>query len=78
MEAINTHFNQAQLKLLDMLSYVKTPQALHDLENVISDYFAQKAQDEMEKMWQEGTLNDEKIEEFRLLHERTPYSKPVL
>ena len=61
-----------------MLSYVKTPQALHDLENVISDYFAQKAQDEMEKMWQEGTLNDEKIEEFRLLHERTPYSKPVL
>lgn len=41
MEAINTQFNQAQLKLLDMLSYVKTPQALHDLENVISDYFAQ-------------------------------------
>lgn len=31
MEAINTHFYQAQLKLLDMLSYVKTPQALHDL-----------------------------------------------
>lgn len=78
MEAINTHFNQAQLKLLDMLSYVKTPQTLHDLENVISDYFAQKAQNEMEKMWQEGTLNDGKIEEFRYLHERTPYSKPVL
>ncbi len=49
MEATNTHFNQAQLKLLDMLSYVKTPQALQDLENVISDYFAQKAQEEMEK-----------------------------
>lgn len=31
MEATNTHFNQAQLKLLDMLSYVKTPQELHDL-----------------------------------------------
>ena len=36
-------FNQAQMQLLDMMSFVKTPEALSDLNKVISDYFARKA-----------------------------------
>lgn len=39
--------NQAQLQILDMMSFVKTPEALKDLKQVISDYFAQKADAEM-------------------------------
>lgn len=30
--------NQAQLQILDMLSFIKTPEALQDLNKVISDY----------------------------------------
>lgn len=71
-------FNQAQMQLLDMMSFVKTPEALSDLNKVISDYFARKADEEMNKLWNEGFLNDEKIEQFRHLHERTPYNKPTL
>ena len=71
-------FNQAQMQLLDMMSFVKTPEALSDLNKVISDYFARKADEEMNKVWDEGFLNDEKIEQFRHLHERTPYNKPTL
>lgn len=71
-------FNQAQLQLLDMMSFVKTPEALSDLNKAISDYFVKKADEEMEKMWNEGTLNKEKTENFRTLHERTPYNKPLL
>ena len=71
-------FNQAQMQLLDMMSFVKTPEALSDLNKVISDYFARKADEEMNKLWDEGFLNDEKIEHFRHLHERTPYNKPTL
>jgi hypothetical protein len=71
-------FNQAQLQLLDMMSFVKTPEALDDLNKVISDYFVQKADAEMNKMWEEGSLSDERLESFRHLHERTPYNKPVL
>ncbi len=70
--------NQAQLQLLDMLSFIDTQEALLDLNKVISDYFVRKADAEMDKMWNEGTLNEKKIEEFRLLHERTPYNKTVL
>lgn len=56
--------NQAQLQLLDMLSFIKTPEALQDLNKVISDYFVQKADAELDRMWNEGTLNEERIESF--------------
>lgn len=70
--------NQAQLQLLDMLSFVKTPQALQDLNKVISDYFVKMADAEMDKMWEEGLLSAERIEGFRHLHERTPYNTPTV
>ena len=60
--------NQAQLQILDMLSFIKTPEALRDLNN-----FVQMADAELDRMWNEGTLNEERIESFRHLHERTPY-----
>ena len=39
--------NQAQMQILDMMSFVKTPEALKDLKQAISNYFAQKADAEM-------------------------------
>ena len=66
------------LQILDMLSFIKTPEALRDLNKVISDYFVQMADAELDRMWNEGTLNEERIESFRHLHERTPYNKPIL
>ena len=39
--------NQAQLQILDMLSFIKTPEALRDLNKVISDYFVQMADAEL-------------------------------
>ncbi len=66
-----TVFNQAQMQLLEMMSFVRTPESLADLNQVISDFFAQKAQDEIDHMWDTGELNAEKVERFRHLHERT-------
>lgn len=68
-----TVFNEAQLELLKMMSVFNTPEAVSDLKQAISDYFARKTEDEINKMWKEGTLNEEKVESFRTLHERTPY-----
>ena len=44
------------------------------MKKVISDNFVQMADDELDRMWNEGTLNEERIESFRHLHERTPYN----
>lgn len=49
-------FNEAQLQLLDMMSFVKTPEALKELNRAVSDYFVKKADGEMSKMWDEAEV----------------------
>ena len=71
MEA--TVFNDAQLELLNMMATVKSPDTLSELKQAISNFFAQKVEDEVNRLWQTGELNDAKVESFKHLHERTPY-----
>lgn len=68
-----TVLNDAQLELLKMMSFFSSPEALGDLKQAISNYFAKKAEDEIDRLWENGTLTEEKVEGFRSLHERTPY-----
>lgn len=71
MEA--TILNEAQLEMLKLMSAVKTPEALAELKQAISDYFARKAAEEIDRMWADDRLTDDRVESFRHLHERTPY-----
>ena len=64
----------AQLSILDMMSFVKTPTAIDELKSVLSDYFANRLSEEIDKMWENGDLSEAKIESFRHLHERTHYN----
>ena len=68
-----TVFNQAQLELLDMMQWVKSPEVLAELKQVISDFFAKKGQEELDAMWERGEMTEEKLKNFETLHERTPY-----
>ena len=68
-----TALNQAQVQLLEMLSFVQTPETWGELKQVISDYFAKKAQMEIDHLWETGELDEAKVEGFRHLHERTTY-----
>lgn len=68
-----TILNDAQMELLKMISVFNTPEATADLKQAISNYFAQKAEEEIDKMWEDGTLTEAKVECFRNLHERTAY-----
>ena len=70
-----TIFNEAQLELLRMLALVQSPEALSELRKVLKNYFAQKAREEMERMWATGEMSQQKYDSFRMLHERTPYRK---
>ena len=72
MEA--TVFNPAQLQLLEMMSFVKSKESLEELKQAISNHFAELAQKEIDRLWETGELNEERIESFRNLHERTPYN----
>jgi len=57
--------NEAQLQILDMMSFIKSEETLNDLKKVISDFFAQQAQDEINRLWETGELNETKVESFR-------------
>ena len=68
-----TVLNDAQLELLKMVSVFDTPESVADLKQAISNYFAQKTEEEIGRLWENGTLNEAKVESFRSLHERTTY-----
>ena len=69
----STVFNNAQMELLDMMSFVDTPEMLAQLKQAISDFFSRRAEEEIDRLWETGALNEQKVEDFRHLHERTPY-----
>lgn len=71
----STVLNEAQLELLKMVATFDTPEAVADLKQAVSNYFAQKANEEIDKLWADGTLTDAKVADFRNLHERTPYDR---
>ena len=62
----STEFNQAQMQLLEMMSFVRTPESLADLNKVISDYFAQQAQEEINRLWATGELNKSFMGDWRI------------
>lgn len=70
----STVFNNAQMELLDMMSFVDTPEMLAQLKQAISDFFARRAEEEIDQLWETGALDEQKVEDFRNLHERTPYN----
>ena len=70
-----TVFNDAQVDIINMMQWVKSPEALADLKQAISDFFAKKVKEEMDAMWMRGEMTQEKVDSFADLHERTPYRK---
>lgn len=70
-----TVLNDAQIDILNMMRWVKSDETLNDLKQAISDFFAKKAKEEMDAMWENGTMTQEKFDSFATLHERTPYRR---
>lgn len=63
-------FTPAQQNMLRMMSFVKTQHVLHELENVISDYFMTKADEEMDALWEAGAVNEATIKQWGEEHYR--------
>lgn len=68
-----TIFNEAQLELLNIMASIKDEAELHDLKHAISEFFARRADEEMEKLWNEGKWNEQTNSELKAVHYRTPY-----
>lgn len=59
-----TIFNPARMELLEMMSFVDSPEALSQLKKVISDYFAKQTQEKIDRLWESGQLDEKKWKVF--------------
>ena len=69
----SVELNQAQLSILRLLARMNTKEKVDELKQVISNYYAQKATEEMDRLWDSGEWSEEKNEAVLEEHLRTPY-----
>ena len=69
----NIAVHQAQVGILRLLGRMKTLDEVHELRQIISNYYAQKATEEMDKLWESGQWSEEKNNAVLNEHLRTPY-----
>lgn len=68
-----SYTQQAQLELLNALNNIQTEAELNEFRSLMANYFAQKAQRAIDTLWDNGTINEDTIEEWGKEHMRTPY-----
>jgi hypothetical protein len=71
----STPFTPFQIEMLELISRVKSESEMNDIRRLLGQYFAKQAEDALDRLWDEGKLNDEVIEEWKSEHMRTPYKQ---
>ena len=65
-------FNPAQLELLSTMASLNTEADLIELKQALARFFADRVDREMERLWNEGAINEETLESWKHEHMRTP------
>lgn len=65
--------NKAQMKVLESFASVKSDDELDGLMDVLKNYYASLLDKELERLWDNGTLDQKRLDELRNVHLRTPY-----
>ena len=63
----------AQLELLNALKSISSEAELNEFKDLVAHFFAAKAQKEIDALWDNGTINEETIQQWGAEHMRTPY-----
>ena len=70
-----SYSEMAQLELMNAAANVTTKEDLDALKLTLSLFFAELAQRAIDKLWDEGVINEETIEKWGEEHMRTPYKQ---
>ena len=65
--------NTAQIMILESFASVKTQEEMDELMDMLGGYYAKKVDRELERLWNEGILDQKKLDELSEQHLRTPY-----
>ena len=70
-----TVLNSAQREVLDVMSCLQTEDDLRELKTVLVRFLNERLQKELDTLWENGTIDDEKMCQWRTTHFRTPYKQ---
>ena len=71
MENLGTSLNPVQLPRLEICNYCGTGETMEELRRLLASYYAEKAQKEADRLWDEGILDGDAIEQILDEHLRT-------
>ena len=72
--SIMSYSEMAQLELMNAAANITSKADLDALKLTLSLFFAELAQRAIDKMWDEGTFDQAKLDELRGKHLRTSYN----
>lgn len=75
--AVRQPLNSAQIELLGAMAQLNTEEDLIELRRALSKFFADRADREMERLWNEGVINEQVLEDWSKEHMRTPYRQNI-
>lgn len=62
-----------QLELLKVFSHPLSDEQLLEVKDLLATYFADKATEEMDRLWDEKGWSNETMQGWAVTHLRTPY-----
>lgn len=65
--------NPAQYELLNVLSCITKEEDVTELKSVIVKFLNNRLQKEIDSLWEDGTLDGQKVAAWSDEHMRTPY-----
>ena len=68
-------FTPFKIEMLELVSRVTSEVEMQDIRRMLGQYFAKRVEDAVDRLWDEGVLNDNVMEEWKSEHMRTPYKQ---
>ena len=65
--------NQSQMMILESFAGAQDEQEVNDLMDVLRSFYAQRLEKEIQRLWDNGTLDEQQLKQLRGEHLRTPY-----
>lgn len=68
-----TEINPAQMLILKSFASVSSEEELSALMKTLKKFYAQRLEKELDRLWDDGTLDQKRLDELQTEHLRTPY-----
>ena len=68
-----TEINPAQMLILKSFASVSSEEELSALMKTLKKFYAQRLEKELDRLWTNGELDQNKLDELQSEHLRTPY-----